>query len=198
MASTEVQICNMALARIQGTPITDLETDDSTAAVLCRTMYEPTRDAVLEDHPWSFALARQVLAVSTDENLSSWVYAYALPEDPYCIRPLVLLDPINGYLELPGYPFRKEGRRLLTDMEGAGLKYISRVIDPVLFSALFTDALAWRLAAELLKPIEGTTSVDLWAMYRDVLLSAEGANDQAAQEPDLTDLNWIEGRFGGR
>ncbi len=63
MADSAVQICNIALRRVQGEPITDLETDDSKSAALCRTFYEPTRDALLEDHPWSFALRRRVVSV---------------------------------------------------------------------------------------------------------------------------------------
>jgi hypothetical protein len=196
MADTEVQICNMALARIQGEPISDLETDDSKAAALCRTMYEPARDAILElDPPWSFAIARQVLALSTETNLSSKLYIYTLPVDPWCIRPLVLLDPECDYLEMKGYPFDREGGFLYTDMPNAALKYVSRITDTRKFSPLFTDALVWRLAAELLKPVEGTTSIDLWAMYRDTLLLAEGADAQGSREPPLPPTSWVKSRF---
>jgi hypothetical protein len=196
MAETEVQICNMALARIQGEPITDLVTDDSKSAVLCRTMYEPARDAVLRDHPWSFSIKRQLLALSGAANLTAYTYSYTLPTDPYCLRPLVLLDSLSLYQEIPGYPFVIEGRILLTSMYAAGLKYIGRVTDPSEFDANFTDALSWRLAAELIKPIEGTSPVDPWVMYRDVLMTARGIDEQGKREPELEPENWVDGRFG--
>jgi hypothetical protein len=196
MADSEVQICNIALRRVQGEPITDLETDDSKSAALCRTFFEPTRDALLEDHPWSFALRRQLLAASTDDNLTSFLYAYTLPADPYCLRPVVLLDPYNLYYEQKAYPFQVENRTLYTDMINAGLKYIARITDVLVFTSTFTDALAWRLAAELLKPIEGSSAVDLWQMYQTALVIAKGDNDLGAQEPGQPGGNWVETRFG--
>ena len=195
MADSEVQICNIALRRVQGESITDLETDDSKSAALCRTFFEPTRDALLEDHPWSFALKRQLLAASTDTNLTSYLYPYVLPADPYCLRPLVLLDPYNLNYEQKTFPFQVEGRILYTDMINAGLKYIARVTDVVQYSPSFTDALAWRLAAELLKPIDGSSTVDLWMMYSQALVFAKGNNDLGAQEPGMAEANWIETRF---
>jgi len=84
---------------------------------------------------------------------------------------------------------------LLTDMYAAGLKYIRRVTDPGEFDALFTDALAWRLAAELLKPIEGSSPVDPWLMYKDVLTSARAADDHGKQEQDVPPETWVQSRF---
>ena len=196
MAESDVQICNIALRRVQGEPITDLVTDEKKSAVLCRTFYEPTRDAVLEDHPWSFAIRRQLLAVSTDPNLTSYTYAYTLPSDPYCLRPIVLIDPYGLYYEQKAYPFQVEGRTLYTEMINAGLKYIARITDPLSFTATFVDALAWRLAAELLKPIEGSSTVDLWGMYQATLVMAKGNNDLGAQEPGEPEQNWVGSRFG--
>jgi hypothetical protein len=195
MAESEVQICNIALARIQGEPITDLETDDSKSAVLCRTLYEEARDATLEDHPWSFAITRQLLTISSDTNFTTLAYQYQLPTDPKCIRPICLLDSLSFYLEMTSYPFIKEGDKLFTDLYAAGLKYIGQVKDPGQFSPSFTNALAWRLAAELLKPIEGSSPVDPWVMYRDAVTSAIAANDHGKQEEPYRPRNWNESRF---
>jgi hypothetical protein len=196
MAVSEVQICNIALRRVQGEPITDLETDETKSAALCRTFFEPTRDALLEDHPWSFAIRRQLLAVSTEDNLTNWLYAYTLPSDPYCLRPIVLVDPYGLYYEQKAYPFQVENRTLYTDMISAGLKYIARITDALAFTASFVDCLAWRLAAELLKPIEGSSTVDLWGMYQATLVIAKGDNDLGAQEPGEPEGNWVQTRFG--
>lgn len=196
MAESEVQICNIALRRVQGEPITDLETDDSKSAALCRTFYETTRDALLEDHPWSFAIRRQLLAASTETNYTSFLYLFTLPSDPYCLRPLTLLDPYTLYYEQPGYTFKVEGRTLCTDMISAGLKYIAQVTDTLAFGASFTDCLAWRLAAELLKPIDGSTTVDLWMMYNQALIIAKSNDSLGEREQGEADLNWVETRFG--
>ena len=191
---TELQLCNMALRRIQAEPITDLETDTSKEAALCRTFYDNSRDAVLEDHPWSFAIARQILTASGTTNLSNWLYVYQIPVDPKCIRPLSLLDSQNLYNEAQ-YPFRVEGQDIYTDLPLAGLKYIFQQTDPTKFSPLFCDALAWRLGAEMIKAVEGTSPVDPWMMYRDVLLTAQANDDMGKQEPDLPPALWVEERF---
>lgn len=198
MAESEVQICNIALRRVQGDPITDLETDDSKSAALCRTFYEPTRDAILADplRPWSFAIKRQALAANTDPNLTEFIYPYQLPSDPYCLRPVVLLDPYTQYYEQPGYPFIVEGRILYCNMINAALKYVARITDVLAFHPLFADALCWRLAAELLKPIEGSATEDLWGMYQATLTLAEGSDAIGSKEPGQAEFNWNEARFG--
>lgn len=196
MAESEVQICNMALRRVNASPITDLETDTTKSATLCRTYYEEARDAVLRDHPWSFSIKRQLLAVSTDENLSTYLYPYVLPTDPFCLRPLCLLNSLDLYREMTGYPFNVEGDILYSDLEAAALKYIGRIKDPGKFDALFTDALAWRLAAEVIKPIEGSSPVDPWMMYRDTLVTAKAADEHGKKEQDLRPQSWVESRFG--
>jgi len=199
MASADgVQICNIALRRVQGEPITDLETDDTKSAVLCRTLFEPARDAVLRDHPWSFAIKRQLMASSTATNLTRWLYSYVEPSDPYCLRPLVLLDAQDFYNEMTGYPYQEESRIIYTDLYAAGLKYIARITDVSQWDDNFVDAIAWRLAADLLKPIEGSSAVDLWMMYERALMIAKGNNDLGAQEPPLPPSSWVDSRFAPR
>jgi hypothetical protein len=218
MADSEVQICNIALARVQGEPITDLVSDTTKSASLCRTFYEPTRDALLEERPWAFAIQRQVLSVVTGVNLTSKTYIYQLPEEPYCLRPLVLLGPISNfllmsdtegesglwedpfgsgsYLELIGYVFKREGRTLITNLAVAGLKYVARITDPTQFPPTFVDALGWLLASNLAKPINGEFDPGLLQMYQASVLAAFGADSQGAQEPRLKDEGWVQGRFG--
>jgi hypothetical protein len=195
MVENDTQVCNIALRRINAEPISDLVDDDGKSAVLCRTLYEPSRDACLRAHPWAFSIKRQVLAVSTDDNLSPFIFLYTLPSDPYCLKPIVLLDTLDLYIEVPEYPFQVEGRGLLTDLPSAGLKYISRVTDASLFDDSFVNALAWRLAAELIKPVEGNSPVDPWVMYRDAIVSAIADNDQGSQSPYVPPISWADGRF---
>jgi hypothetical protein len=199
MAENETQICNIALRRISANPISDLVDDDSKEAVLCRTFYETARDAALLAkvvNPWSFAIKRQLLAASTDDNLTDYDYMYALPIDPYCLRSIVLLDTFSDYTEYPQYPFKVESGFLYTDLESAALKYVARVTDVSLFSESFVNALAWRLAAELIKPVEGTSPVDPWMMYNEAVREAKGVDEHGAQNPFVPPMDWVSGRFG--
>jgi hypothetical protein len=190
---TELQLCNMALRRIQAEPITDLQNDVGKSAALLRTFYDEARDALLADHPWSFAVRRQLLAVSSETNLTAYEYMYQLPTDPYCLRALELLDQI---LYRSAYTYEIEGKYLYSDEYSASLKYIGRIEDVTQFDPLFTDALAWRIAAELIKPIEGTSPVDPWMMYEVVLLRARAVDEQSKVEKQWESPQWIDERFG--
>jgi len=57
MATSPVEICNLALSWLGGDLIISL-TDDSTEAKLCNAVYAPLRDAVLEEREWTFATRR--------------------------------------------------------------------------------------------------------------------------------------------
>jgi hypothetical protein len=59
----------------------------------------------------------------------------------------------------------------------------------------FVLALAWRLAALLIKPCNGTSPVEPWAMAGEMLRAAMAADAHGAQEPGLTEPSWSDGRF---
>ena len=65
--ASEVQICNLALAKIGDQQITSL-TENSKAGRLCNLVYEPLRDATLRAHPWNFAITRETLALHSLMN----------------------------------------------------------------------------------------------------------------------------------
>lgn len=62
MATTEVSICNAALAHLGEASITAL-TDDTARARACNQFYGPMRDAVLRSHRWNFAQDREALSL---------------------------------------------------------------------------------------------------------------------------------------
>lgn len=60
--TTDVQICNLALAKMgdEGAGITaaQLTTPDDEPSRKCDLLFEPTRDAMMSAFPWKFALKR--------------------------------------------------------------------------------------------------------------------------------------------
>lgn len=94
MASAEIDICNLALARIgQQVLITDLGVLDTSApAQACKFLYPQARDALLQRFPFGFATKYVSLSQITVTESSSaldqvpgvpgWIYAYGpLPSD---------------------------------------------------------------------------------------------------------------------
>lgn len=156
--ATEVSICSNALRKLGDDPITSL-TDDTERARLCNAFYEPTRDAVLRAHPWNFAIERQELSKLTSTPVFDYDYEYSLPTNPYCLRVLKM--------EYEDYEFKIEGRKLLSNEDGAKIQYIARITDPAKFDPLFTEVLTARLAAELAYAVTGsnTLSKQIWEIY---------------------------------
>lgn len=159
--TTEVQLCNLALARIgQREFIDNLDDDETAVAEACRVLYGPARDAVLESVPWKFATRRATLALSTSPARDGWTYVYALPADCVSAR-AVTVPGIRAPAAGARIPFDTEAdsspaslgkvdsRVLLTNQAGAELVYTAQVETVALFPPLFVEAVAWKLASDL-------------------------------------------------
>lgn len=142
-----VSICNQALSWLGVNPITSLD-DDLKQAALCKTNYPPIRDAVLERGNWSFAKKRVELAAEVATPAFEYAYQYPLPSD--CLRVL----SINKYdIDDETLDWQLEDNKILTNQSTCKIVYISQVTNPNKFSALFTQALAARIAADLAIPL---------------------------------------------
>lgn len=61
---TETQIANLALSLISAKELTDLDTDATQQARVCRKWFDPARDECLASHPWNFATKRARLTLT--------------------------------------------------------------------------------------------------------------------------------------
>jgi hypothetical protein len=152
VAVSEAAICNVALARIGvNEPIDSL--DEATAeAWACKTLYAPTRDALLATVAWPFATRRATLTAIAGTTRSGWAYAFTLPAD--CLVARYLWSGLRAPPAGLRVPFQIEddatlGRILLSDAEAPELVYTAKMTVPTTFPALFSDALSWALAADL-------------------------------------------------
>lgn len=169
VVSSELDIWNLALTRVGHEPLSSL-TEKGKSGDRCRLHYPVTRDTVLTAHPWNFAIRRAALAQLAFTPQFEFQYAHALPTVPFCLRVLRTEWEANGYSSAAVYGFagmhgyqpqtiewRIETvsingsgvRALLCNESEAKIEYIARIDDVALFSALFVDALAARLAAEV-------------------------------------------------
>ena len=180
MATTDVAICNMALAEIGvSQQIANLTTEKGNEARVCNLYYGPMRDAVLEDYDWPFASARATLALLDEQPNSDWGYSYRKPGD--CLRAIKIDSGIRQ--ETSPIPFQEgtddSGGLIFTDQSGAVLKYTRRITNPALFSSAFADALSLRLAAKIAGPLGRRKNLQLEKMREYQLqISQAGANAQ--------------------
>ena len=64
--ASKLEICNMALAMLSASPISSFD-ENSAEAMAVGIAFEPTFNAMLSQHPWSFATKVQGLA-EVDED----------------------------------------------------------------------------------------------------------------------------------
>ena len=198
-------ICNIALTRLGHSQITDIDTDVSKAGDLCRLHYEGTRDSLLRDHPWNFAVKRVTLALSTTTPVFEFTYQHALPTD--YLKIVRTSWEANGwsnkdeasreFWDQPSIPYRIEAGFLLCDEETAKIEYIAKITDTAKFDALFSDVLAQRLAAELAMPLTDNQSYTktAWDIYAQKLASARTADAQeGSARAVIDDSAWLMAR----
>jgi len=146
--TSEVAICNAALAKVSNNRIASL-TEGSTAGDLCNEMYGRIRDRLLRRHLWNFNKRRVKLARLSEAPVFGWTYAYQLPSD--WLRNIAVHADAAG--RNPSQAYQVEGRRILADHEDIWLVYGARVTDPNEFDEMFREALAYALAVELAVPL---------------------------------------------
>jgi hypothetical protein len=147
MAST-IDIWNQALTKLGSTRITS-EADDSKQAQSLSAIYDITLASELAAHPWTFAMTRARLPASVTAPAFGWQKAYPLPSD------YLRMVEVGEYYVLyqPDQTlFQIEGAEILCDeVSPLNIRYIKSITNAGLFPALFTEAMACRLAAEVPK-----------------------------------------------
>jgi len=133
-----VGICNLALTMLSTSRIASL-TEDTENARKCNAVYDLTRDSLLTDSYWNFALAESTLALVDDTpTIEDWAYIFQLPVN--CL----LVVHNDG-----DYPYAILGRKLYSNNSTCKIRYIKQVTDASSFSKGFMRAFAARLAADL-------------------------------------------------
>lgn len=175
MATTEVELCNLALFKVRATEIGDLN-EQSVNAEKCRVLYPQVRKTVLTDAVWGFAKSTRALSL-TGNTPEEWEYEYNYPND--CLKLLYLVPPgvskatvrhgltLNN-TEVEHLPYETMNNTsgdlvIATNQENAKAAFIKAVTDVRLFDAKFEEALILKLAAELAIPLGG----DSGKKYRD-------------------------------
>jgi|688.fasta_scaffold33106_2 hypothetical protein len=179
MATSIVQICNTALARIGVSNFIDSINEASQEAQVCKLLYEQCRDRVLREAHWPFARAYATLALVSDNEgkpwANEWQYAYRYPTDAMVVwRILTPLGPRQAIAEPFDVGYDSTGRMIFTNMKDAAIEYTKRVEDVAQFDPSFSSALAWLLAAEISMPL---SAVD--ALRKQALQMYQAERDMA-------------------
>jgi hypothetical protein len=188
---TDIDICNLALARLGCRFNVASLTEDSAEGRACALIYSVARDAALRRHDWSFATTRLALTdLGTPPD--DWSYRYALPAD--CLKVRQLLLPPGAKPS----PFEVAGRELYSNLAEATLIYTKRVTDATLYDPGFIELLILKLAAELAIVLR----LDPELLRRYEALAAKWLPEAGAQDANEAaglgswDAPWITARGG--
>lgn len=176
IAPSQTSICNLALASIRASLISDIN-ENSNEAQNCRIFYPEIVSTHLEsDHNWSFANQRiQLAPAGTNDRPFEWLYAYLAPSNmaaPIRVLPdlasagIAIPQPLPGepysetWATLNGYevPYEILSGVLYTNAENAWLDFTINDITGIAGTALFAKAVEIELASRLAVPIKGDSA----------------------------------------
>lgn len=201
---TQEGICNLALGHLKiSVQIANLTTDQSAAAVACRTFYNTVKQQTLEDFKWPFSTTQGALALLEDAPFpvnvnggSEWSYAYEYPSD--AVNFIRILSGIRNESRLDRVPFRifnnnvnPNTKMILTDMECAIGEWSTNIVTEDTFTAAYVMALSLKLAMFIAPMVTGGDPFKLGdraaKLYSQELIKAQGNalnEEQAEVEPD--------------
>lgn len=190
-----VEIWNLAAAHVGAKNAIESEIESSTIAGQCRLFWDPVRDAVLRDAPWSFATRSQALALSGTAP-TGWEYSYSYPTDCLFVRHIVTASRYNA----DPVPFKiyRDGsdQYICTDQADAEIEYTVRVEDPNQYDAAFIETVALYLGSKLAMPVtrKPELGIELLGQYQAALSRAVALSRNEGQRDPERDPEIIRAR----
>lgn len=187
-------ICNMALSHLGiGKEIGNVETDDDEEAAAFNRFYETSRDEVLRDFVWPFAMVTTDLGLVEEDPTNEWRFSYRYPSNALKLKRIqsgVRNDNMDS--RIPYRITRDDGGLLLyTDLEDAIMEYTFRETDPGRFPADLVTALsfllAFKMAPRLTKgdPFKlGNRAFEAYGMWIGRARSNAANEEVSEREPD--------------
>lgn len=161
MASSQAQICNIALGRVGCQQFINSLDDVSAEAWTCKNFYDTVLDRVLQDFPWPFA--RKIVNLQdVGSPIAPWAYRYRYPND--CLQ-MKRVFPDGGTPRFGvaskslGVPCQvinddaSDAQAILCDYPSVLIEYTAKVTNLSLYSPSFVNAFAWAMASEIATPL---------------------------------------------
>ena len=170
---TKIDLCSMALLKLGEKSIQSL-LDDTPAAQLSRTLFDPVIDALLASHPWRFACKTFDLTKNSDGD-------FLITAE--CLRIL----KCNGEII---------GNKIVASADKISILALVRV--PVEnFPSYFVSLAATKLAMEFCIPLIGEQTVFrmLAALYETEMQSAKFIDSTTSVNQDIENFSLINARF---
>lgn len=145
--ASEVSIANSALQKIGASRISSLSDNNKNASAVL-ACYENLRQSELQTNFWTFAIARAQLSASAITPTFGRTYEYPLPGD------FIRMAPLDPKVSPVRTDWLIEGKSILTDdASPLEIRYVKDVKDAAQFHPLFAEALASRIAFQIVEEL---------------------------------------------
>ena len=170
---TKIDLCSMALLKLGEKPIQSWR-EDSAAAQLARTLFEPTLDTLLSLFPWRFATKPLVLNKTQDDD-------FLIPSE------VLRILKCNGQIV---------GDRIKASDNTITILAVVKT-EPEMFPGYFATLLATKLAVEFCIPLIGDASVFkmMTALYESEYQSAKFIDSTTSKQSNIGNFSLIDSRF---
>lgn len=189
MATSDSEICNIALFRLGISDTIASLDDDTTTARVCKAVYNQCLNEFLRVCMWPWAIKRVVLS-PTGTPPDEWGFSYAYPAD--CVRILDVVIPGNrnpqNEMRIP-YRVEYNGtqRVIYTDAETATIRYTSNALPVTEMPSDCVSALAWKIAGEVAMPLRvkpDYAQQAKQAYVTDLSIAAASSASEAQRDPE--------------
>jgi len=185
---SSIDICSNALMLIGDNPISSFQ-DAGAGAQVAAALYQVTKEELLAEHPWSFALKQQRLnrLSQIPDKLTNYQYAFQLPTD--LIRVWNVQDHTD-YILIDGLLYSNQTTLLCT--------YIYNVADTSLPPHV-VKALQYKLAEDFAMSVtEDQQKSQLMAVKASTQTAkAMGIDSQGRPQMGIIDSPLVDARFSG-
>lgn len=192
--SSEVEICNMALAGIGVGQEIASRTEGSQASAKCDLFFDSCRDRVLRDFDWPFARRYYTLGLIAEDPNTDWAYSYRYPAT--CLNARRIVGATRN--DTSRIPFTlgsdDSGKLIYTDEPDAVLRMTARITDPEIFDPVFVSAFAWLLGSKIAPGLarDSKIAAEAFRMYlADIASARADAANEATQDapPDAESIS---------
>lgn len=189
---SKIEIVNRALIKLGEPPVSSL--NDAAFGKTYETIYEDVKNLLLSSYPWRFAVMRKQLAQCAEKYGER--YLYRLPSDF-----LLLVKVFGGHgrlamdthLEAITRYEIAEQSIVVPCADGVVIEYIRRIDNDAHFPALFREALAAKIAAELSMRLKH--ALDFKQVFENefynLIRQAELNNEIEKDVEIMPDSSWI-------
>lgn len=178
MTFSKFDICTTASYLVGGEDVSSFD-EDTREARLCSRLYDTTKRALIQSHPWVFAKKQISLARTTDSPvIEEWEYIYQLPSD--YLRMIKVEAPQNEYTII--------GDKLYSNFISVKCEYIYEPAEqdlPDYFIRLLEYSMAEVLAASLSQDESMTNLMN--GLKKEAMATAKTIDSQSKPPSSIED-----------